>query len=150
MCGGIAFKLNKVSKKELTEFYGENKAKKLLENKNSFAYSFFGDDNPCLLVGKNNSHLIRWGNKDDKLLPRTGWAKIESIKENKWEKYNPKTVYINAEKGYEKGVWFDTKGFMGLLVNMGKKEVAYIITKKSGEDYYRMTKHHRQPVESQN
>jgi len=52
---------------------------------------------------KDKIQLLSWGNKDDDVkLPKTGWAKEESLCEGKWNYMHPKLVDIPIDAGYEK------------------------------------------------
>jgi len=149
MCGGIAFKLSQIPRKELNKRYNKTQ----IENfeKKDEIQSYFWDPEPVLPVNENGDiRLVDWGNRSsDVKFPKTGWAKQESIDKGKWSYLNPKKVIIPVEKGYEKGIWFNVKsnGFEGLLVGNGTSERVYMKTKKADSNYLKLTKHNRQPIE---
>ncbi|MDD2752886.1 MAG: hypothetical protein PHN59_07105 [Candidatus Omnitrophica bacterium] len=149
MCGGIAFKINKISKKELARYYSEKEIEKI--NKTGEAQSFFWSKKPVLPVEKDRKvGLVDWGNRDKEIdLPKTGWAKQESINDGKWQYLNPEFVKIPIERGFEKGVWFEpkSKNFQGLMVAQDKIKKVYMITKTASPNYLKLTKHNREPVE---
>ena len=91
-----------------------------------------------------------WGNKDKDLkLPKTGWAREESVKQGKWNWLDPEFVDIPVDKGYEKKVWFDLpEGTKGVLVKSKdkKEERVYMITKEASDKYEKKTKHDREPI----
>lgn len=146
MCGGIAFKLSKVPKSELARIYGKEKAA-LLAKRNE-AESRFWDERPVLPVIEGGQiNLYDWGNRDKNIgLPKTGWAKDESLRAGKWDSLKPQDVTIAAEKGCEKGVWFETPGgISGIKVTEGKEERVYMVTKTASEGYRQKTGHDREP-----
>ncbi|MDY6821391.1 MAG: hypothetical protein SVN78_07205 [Deferribacterota bacterium] len=79
----------------------------------------------------------------DLIFPKTGWAKIESIKSGYWNRFNPEKVYIPAYKYMEKDPngnshWFELKDnefIMGLLVKSYEHPFVYVITIPSPKDY---------------
>lgn len=149
MCGGISYKLNKIPQKELEKYFTSTEIDKM-KNMKKFQ-TFFWSKNPVLPIEKDGQiELKLWGNRDSKInLPKTGWAKLESIDKGKWGYLKPETIKILADSGYEKGVWFEIKagGFKGLLVKKDDDERVYIITKPADVKYLRLTKHNRQPIE---
>lgn len=149
MCGGIAFQFSRIPKRELEKYYtseeiGQFESKGELE-------SFYWSKIPLLPVEIEGEIVIRqWGNRDKELkLPKTGWAKVESLEEGKWSYLHPEYVKIAADRGFEKGKWFDIKsgGLQGIAVLKDKEERVYMVTKPSDEEYLKLTKHDRQPVE---
>lgn len=147
MCGGIAFKLSKIPREDLVKVYGDKKAA-LLARKGE-AESRFWDERPVLPVKEgNNLALYDWGNRDKNIdLPRTGWAKIESLETGKWDHLNPERVTIPADKGCEKGIWFDTSpGIEGIKIKRGAEARVYMVTRPSSADYRKKTGHDREPV----
>jgi len=66
--------------------------------------SFFWEKNPVLPVKtKKGIQLKLWGNKNEDIkLPKTGWAKKESLAIGKWDYLHPEIVDIMADSGYEK------------------------------------------------
>ena len=152
MCGGIAFKISKIPKSELDKFYSELEIVDLMRK--GKVQSFFWSKRPVLPVEDKNKNikLYDWGNRGEDLnLPKTGWAKQESIDQGLWDRYKPKPITIPAEKGYEKGVWFDlnSRGFAGVVVKDKKNERVYMLTKQASQDYINLTHHDREPIEVQ-
>jgi hypothetical protein len=147
MCGGIAFKISKIPKKELERFYSKFEIEKF--EKSGEVESFFWSKKPVLPVEINHKvSLFDWGNRDKAVpLPQTGWAKDESLDSGKWDYLNPINAKIPVEKGYEKGVWFEPKGdFAAVLVEKDNKSAAYMVTKPASEGYKKLTGHDREPV----
>ncbi|MFH1668014.1 MAG: hypothetical protein ABH884_03270 [Candidatus Komeilibacteria bacterium] len=143
MCGGVGFRIERISENELRQFYSPDELKEIKNN--GQATSFFWSAKPVLPVQeKNEVRLYNWGNRDKEIkLPTTGWAKQESLKQGKWNHLEPKIVNIVAEQGYEKGVWFKIKkGLKGVLV----KNRVYMLTQPADHDYQELTKHDRMPI----
>jgi len=146
MCGGITYNVEKIPENELNKFYTKNQID--LFKKNKMVSSFFWDKKPILPIKKNNNiTLFEWGNRDKKInLPLTGWAKNESLESGKWNYLNPKKIQILANKGYEKGIWFNIENNIeGILVKKNDIEKVYMITKESNSNYFKKTKHNRMP-----
>lgn len=149
MCGGIGFRLERIPQEELQRAFPQREL--LLGEQKKMLFSFFTNPNAILPVEADGKvSLLPWGNKtDDVPLPITGWAKQESLALGKWDRLHPIPVTIFADKGYEKGVWFDVPsgGFKGIMVGKGKDLRAYMVTKPADEEYEKLTHHDRQPVE---
>jgi len=150
MCGGVAVNTTRVSQEDLAKFFTKQEIEQF--KKTGEIQSFFWSRVPVLPIEINNKvELMEWGNRDKQLkLPRTAWAKEESIAAGKWYYLHPQEVKILADRGYEKGIWFDVPGggFKGIIVELGDKKRIYMVTKPADEDYKDLTKHDRQPVES--
>jgi len=149
MCGGIVFKINQISKKELARYYSQQEIKQI--KKTGQAQSFFWSKKPVLPVKKDQKvELYDWGNRQKEInLPKTGWAKQESINDGKWAYLKPEFVNIPVERGFEKGVWFEpeSKEFQGLVVEKDDQKKVYMVTKPATPQYLKLTKHNREPVE---
>jgi hypothetical protein len=166
MCGGIAFKFDDIPEEELAAFF--NPEELAAFRAMGFAESFFWARRPVLPASlrgapatkqsrddqeiasaspRNDVHLYDWGNREkDVDLPKTGWARIESIDAGRWNHLNPKPIIIPAQRGYEKKVWFDiTGGIEGLLVEKDGVTRAYMLTIPSSREYETKTKHERMP-----
>jgi hypothetical protein len=149
MCGGIRFNLKQVSESELKQYYSED----LIERFKSTGEveSFFWHKQavlPIIKKGSDKAQLTLWGNKEANIkLPKTGWARQESLNEGKWNWLKPEEVDILAEQGYEKKVWFKFQnGTKGVLVkDKDGIEHVYMITKEAGEKYKKETGHGREP-----
>ncbi len=98
----------------------------------------------------NELTVLEWGNRDNKLsrLPKTGWARVESVEQGKWQHLRPEKVDILAAYGLEKGVWFQvSEGMKGILVRDEQKQPhVYMLTKQASHYYEVMTRHDREPV----
>lgn len=149
MCGGIGFKLSQIPESELETYYSDSQLDSFRTTGTTVTY--FWDTQPVLpIIVDNKKHLVEWGNRDATIaLPKTGWAKIESIEKGFWEHLHPQFVTIPAIRGYEKGVWFDItgNGIRGIVVEKGDVKRAYMLTKQADLDYVKLTHHTRQPIE---
>lgn len=147
MCGGIAFKISKFSKKQLKQFFTDDQINEAEVLGNMQVY-FWSPSAVLPVMNDGNPNLIEWGNRDKNInFPKTGWAREESINDGKWNGLNPNYVTIPAVMGYENGVWFDIKkGIKGLIASRNNKKRVYIITRKSSPDYLKLTTHDREPL----
>lgn len=85
--------------------------------------------------------LCRWGKRQgedpDLDVPVTGWARLLSLKEGKWNRYKPRRVKIPALRWMEKdrhkqSHWFDLDPAMalqGVLIEAGGQEIVYVVTR---------------------
>lgn len=148
MCGGVFTNWNRVPKKELGKFLSKSELIKITSGEG--LESFFWSQTPILPVeDKSGIHIRKWGNRDKELkLPKTGWAKQESLIDGKWNYLKPEKVKILADRGYEKGVWFDIEsgGIEGILVAKANEERVYMVTKEASLDYKKLTGHGREAV----
>jgi hypothetical protein len=148
MCGGIATKLNQIPKSELKKYYDDRQIAMFVSD-GEFKSNYW-DKRPILPIMRGDRvELKDWGNRDDKIdLPKTGWAKQESVGDGKWNWLNPESVNILADKGVEKGVWFnfDDHSMPGLLVKKGDEERVYMLTQPADQNYLEKTGHDRMPV----
>ena len=146
MCGAVAIKYDPAMKEELTKFFtAEEIARFDTNGEIVFAY---WDKRPMLPIRKGNEIcFIDWGNRDEKLrLPKTGWARLESLLEKKWDHLKPKVVLIPAQRGCEKKVWFDlTADIKAVLVQKNGVKRVYMITEATKPEYKELTKHERMP-----
>lgn len=147
MCGGVGFKIKNIPDRELKKYYSSEILKRFKSADR--IESFFWRDNPVLPVKtKSGLQLRLWGNKNVNLkLPKTGWAKAESLKEGRWDYMRPEIVDIPIDSGYEKKVWFDMpEGTKGIIVKHGEEERVYMVTKEADFRYKQETKHDREPL----
>lgn len=147
MCGGIGFNLADVDMNELLHFYEPGEIEEF--KKAGIGLSFFWNREPVLPIkdSNNKARLVSWGNRDKNIkLPKTGWAKSESINSGKWDYLKPEEVIIPAIKGYEKGLWFPIgKGIKGIVVDKDGEQRIYMVTRQSSAEYQALTKHDREP-----
>lgn len=108
----------------------------------------FWDRHPLLPV-REGEHIrfYDWGNRDGKLdLPKTGWARWESLQAGKWNHLKPQFVRIPASKGCDKKVWFDVhQDIQGVLVEWRGEKRVYLVTEAATSEYQQLTGHDRMP-----
>jgi hypothetical protein len=146
MCGGVGYKIKKIPKEELGKYYSSEFIKRF--ETSGRVESFFWHKNAVLPVqAKDKVQLMLWGNKDEAVkLPKTGWAKEESLQIGKWNYLHPEIVDIPVDSGYEKKVWFDfIHGTKGIVVHKDGQERVYMITKEASLEYRKETGHDREP-----
>jgi len=147
MCGGVGYKTKNIPDVELKKYYSQELIDRFKHE--GRVESFFWHEQASLPIRRGEKiQLMLWGNKNKELkLPSTGWARIESIKNGKWDYLHPDEVDILVDKGYEKKTWFDFKnGTKGLIVKKGDEERVYMITKEASREYKDETSHNREPL----
>ncbi len=147
MCGGVGFKIKNIPEHELKKYYSPELIDRFKTS--GWVESFFWHEKAVLPVEtKDGIQLILWGNKDEEIkLPKTGWAKSESLQIGKWDYLHPETVNILADSGYEKKTWFDLpEGTKGIVVKKNQEARVYMITKEASEEYKKATGHDREPL----
>jgi hypothetical protein len=92
---------------------------------------------PVALKGGGHE-LVTWGRRKEEpgKLPPGGWARLDSIKAGKWDKYIPTPVHFGVAAFMEKdnyGVsrWYLVNGIywmQGLLAWDGKERRVYVVT----------------------
>lgn len=150
MCGGIGFGYKKVPEEQLKQFFSQKELEKF--KKDNLVTSFFWSKNPVLPIQEENGSivLLPWGNRNiNEKMPKTGWAKNESLQKHKWDYLKPVNSKILADKGYEKGVWFDIpNGFLkGITIKQQDQSLVYMVTQPASPEYFKLTGHDRQPVQ---
>jgi hypothetical protein len=146
MCGGVGFKIKDIKKSELEKYYSQAEVGRIRNE--GRAESFFWHKQAVLPVKeKDGVHLLLWGNKNTGIrLPKTGWAKAESLASGRWDYLHPQPVDIAVESGYEKKVWFDLpSGTKGIIVERDGEERVYMVTQPASDSYKRETGHDREP-----
>ena len=116
MCGGVRFTYNERQAPLLSEAYAAADVEKARES--GVVESVFWQARPVLpALIDDEGRLFDWGNRDSGLkLPKTGWVRIESLADGKWNYLKPREVLIPVFQGYEKKVWFTIDhGIRGLL-----------------------------------
>lgn len=150
MCGGIAITFSDVTEEELLFFFPPEIVARLRAA--GRVESFFWSPRPLLPVffsgqAGGKPRLIDWGNREKEIpLPRTGWAREESLQQGRWDHLRLKGMMIPARQGYEKKVWFDIAGGIdGVLAEKDGIVRAYMITLPADEAYAKRTGHDRMP-----
>ncbi|OGF30903.1 hypothetical protein A2223_03570 [Candidatus Falkowbacteria bacterium RIFOXYA2_FULL_35_8] len=147
MCAGMSFSIESIDKSELKRFFTPVELDKHL--KGSLVEVFYWDRKPFVPVKEDAVvKLYDWGSRERELkLPKTGWARIESVRDGKWDWLAPKKVIIPCEMGYEKNKWFKTpKGIWGLRVRFHNISRVYVLTEKADQKFINFTGHDRMPI----
>lgn len=146
MCGAVKVKLTPGLKSELKKYYSPLKMQEI-EEKGEVDFAYW-DKRPMLPIEQGkNIRLMDWGNRDKTLnLPKTGWARLESLEKGWWNHLHPKVVLIPAIQGCEKKVWFDLPSkIRAVVVKKEDQQRVYMITVPATPDYQNLTKHDRMP-----
>ena len=147
MCAGISFSIDQIEPYELDQFFTPEEFKK--QRKGGLIETFFWHNKPFLPVEENGLvHLYHWGNQDGFLkMPKTGWAKIESVQDGRWDYLVPQAVRIPSLMGYEKKHWFKTpEGIKGVKVRYHNVIRVCLLTTKASQEFVAYTGHDRMPV----
>jgi hypothetical protein len=147
MCGGVGFKTKNIPEEELKKYYSPELVRRFKTT--GRIESFFWNKEAVLPVkSKKSVQLMLWGNKDENIkLPKTGWARAESLKDGKWDYLHPEPVEIPVDSGYEKKTWFDfAGGTKGIVVKKDNSERVYMITEEASKEYKNKTGHDREPL----
>jgi len=117
MCGGVRYQ---VDGKEISVYFPQPGAVLPVRNHDGSAA------------------LVIWGRRKEEEghLPKTGWARLDSIKSGKWNQYQPRPVLIVVDGFMEKDIngkshWYMvTKGqyIQGLLAREGEERRVYVVT----------------------
>lgn len=96
------------------------------------------------IIDADGERLVQWGRRESDPdfhefdVPHNGWARIESLDKDYWQRYEPEKVLIPAlefcekPEGFERSVWYppmlpDT--FLeGLKLNQRGKTFVYVVT----------------------
>ena len=121
------------------------------EHQGEVLKSFFPNPHAQLPLLKRDGQimLMGWGRRENQegKLPRTGWARLDSIYAGRWDKYFPIPVRIPVlrfmEKNFE-GVskWYDlipSNCIQGLVAREGNETRVYVVTVEpelSERDYH--------------
>lgn len=159
MCGGVIFPYRKEYKELLEQVYSPEEVAQF-EATGEVRSLYWQKADPVLpvLVEGNaedeegapepEPRLMLWGNRDkDVSLPKTGWARLESIEEGKWGYLKPTPARIPVSYGVEKGNWFSIEeGIAGLVVRKDGEERIYMLTQAADDEFLEVTKHDRMPA----
>jgi hypothetical protein len=82
--------------------------------------------------------LVGWGRRKEQegQLPPSGWARLESVRTHKWDRWNPRPVKIIVDRFMEKDEqksshWFDLgedEFIQGLLATWNDEHRLYVVT----------------------
>ncbi|WP_437191323.1 hypothetical protein [Planctomicrobium sp. SH527] len=108
----------------------------------------YSDSCPMLPVWHEGQLILaRWGNQNrSRRLPVGGWCWKEEVEQ--WGWLRPVQVFIPANLGREKGVWFQIKeGIEGILVyGPDRLPTVYMLIEKSTHYFNVMTRSERMPA----
>ncbi|MHB1142266.1 MAG: hypothetical protein ACYC1T_10995 [Sulfuricaulis sp.] len=104
---------------------------------------------------KQGGHeLVTWGRRKEEpgKLPAGGWARLDSIKAGKWDRFIPKPVRLDVEEFMEKDTakkshWYPLLGgnwIQGLVAWEGDERRVYVVTIEPEKDEQRAV-HNRWP-----
>ena len=155
MCGGVMFPYKTEYRGDLEQFYSPEDVDEFSEG-GVVRSLYWQRGEPVLPVvvpadaegSEPRERLLRWGNRDKKApFPQTGWARIDSIEQGKWDYLKPKQVVIPVTYGVEKGKWFPIeKGIQGVVVERGGEQRVYMLTDDATPEFLDTTHHGRMPV----
>jgi|SRR3989344_195096 len=87
---------------------------------------------------KHGGHeLVTWGRRKEEAgkLPAGGWARLDSIKAGKWDRFIPKPVRLDLQEFMEKDTakksrWYPLTGnwIQGLVAWEGEERRVYVVT----------------------
>ena len=146
MCGAVSVKYDEHLDAELSRCFTAKEIE-AFKQKGEIIFAYW-DKRPLLPIKQEGRiKFIDWGNRDGKLaLPKTGWAKLETLLLKKWDYLKPQVVLIPAQKGKEKKVWFElTANIKAILINKDGMERVYMITEEASQEYKELTRHDRMP-----
>jgi hypothetical protein len=101
---------------------------------------YFPQPKACLPVRlkTGSARLVTWGRRreEDCILPPGGWARLDSVRAGKWQRYGPRPVLIGVESFMEKddngnSHWYDLAAgdyIQGLVAWDGEAERVYVVT----------------------
>jgi len=147
MCAGLSFHIDNLNRNEIDRFYTQEEWQK--QRRGDQIQVFFWQNRPYLPVEEDGLiHLYDWGNKEQLMkLPKTGWAKIESVRDGLWDWLVPKKVIIPSLMGYEKRKWFKTpEGVSGIKIKFHNITRVYLLTQKADQKFIKLTGHDRMPI----
>ena len=146
MCGAVMMDFDQISKQDWLRFFNEKEVADF-EEQNNIILAFWHKQPVLPVELQGEKTLIEWGNRDKSIkLPKTGWARLESLEAGKWNYLNPQVVKIPAALGYEKKVWFPLESeIRGVLITKDELTKVYMITQTATDEYKILTGHDRMP-----
>lgn len=146
MCGAITVKYDPSFKDELLNFFSPQEIESFART-GEVIFAFW-DKRPVLPIKQGGKiRFVEWGDRDGSLgLPKTGWARLESLQAGKWNHLSPKVVLVPAIKGCDKNVWFNLSSeIRAVLINKNEQERVYMITEQASDEFLDLTGHDRMP-----
>lgn len=109
---------------------------------------YFPSQKAALPVLKMDGEIewVTWGKRKEEDVPEFpngGWARLDSIKDGKWQRYQPRPVLLPIQSFMEKdhdkqSHWFDLKSgelLQGLLTVQNNTPRVYVVTTETPEQY---------------
>ena len=109
---------------------------------------YFPSPKAALPVLKKDGEIewITWGKRTEETAPQFpdgGWARLDSIKQGKWQRYQPRPVLLPVhsfmEKDHDKAShWFDLQAgelLQGLLAIQNDIRRVYVVTTDTPDEY---------------
>ncbi len=102
--------------------------------------SYFPNPKAALpVVLKSGGHaLLSWGRRKEEAgeLPPGGWARLDSIKQGRWDRYDPQPVRLAVGEFMEKdhtghAHWYPVDAgqwLQGLIATYGEEQRVYVVT----------------------
>lgn len=121
---------------------------KYTDNQNKTWTVYFPSPKAALPVLKKDGEIewVTWGKRKEENapeFPNGGWARLDSIKQGKWQRYHPRPVLIPIHSFMEKDAdkvshWFDMKPddvLQGLLTIQDSVVRVYVVTTDTPEEF---------------
>ncbi len=133
MCGGMVYQY-------LDPVTGELKTRKVYFPIPKVKIPVVTDENP-------EPEWVQWGKRQGESpeidVPVTGWARLASLKDGKWNRYTPKRVQIPALSWMEKDThrqshWFEmnpNQAILGVMLERQGERFVYVVTKPATAQY---------------
>lgn len=111
--------------------------------------SYFPNPKAALpVLRRDGGHeLLVWGRRKEDVgeLPSGGWARLDSIKQGRWDRYEPKPVRLGVEEFMEKdhtghSHWYTLDAgqwLQGLVATRGGEQRVYVVTLTPTEEAQR-------------
>ncbi len=117
MCGGVKYKHEE---KTVTSYFPNPKA-------------------ALPVLRRDGAHeLMTWGRRQEETgeLPPGGWARLDSVKQGRWDRYDPKPVCLGVDEFMEKdhaghSHWYSLEPgqwLQGLVATHGDEQRVYVVT----------------------
>jgi putative SOS response-associated peptidase YedK len=108
------------------------------------------------VLTESGIQLVRWGKRRGEDVgidvPETGWARLQSLAEHKWDRYVPHRVKIPVLRWMEKdrqkqSHWFDVDPgtyLLGVQIDKPERSYVYVVTRQTQGDFAKI--HDREPL----
>lgn len=109
---------------------------------------YFPNPKAALPVAKPDGEIewVKWGRRKEEVTRsfiQGGWARIDSIRKGKWERFHPKPVLLGVQAFMEKddqrtSHWINVpedKAIQGLLATVDDETRLYVVTEDTPPEY---------------